>query len=184
MSFSLNITQYEKVKIICESVHSLYTIWRHKVTNESFFVLISRSPFHNRPGLSQSMEWVSQLRHLSIARFLGYVAPRNVPSRQFHFFYKAFSRGSVHNLIYPDPRYPFELSNTQRLIILYGLIAAIATVHGRGLFFGNLTPHIVLLDENYEPHTVNCGFIEIDPTARLNSHPTSLYDSPEENKDS
>jgi hypothetical protein len=72
------------------------------------------------------------------------------------------------------------------LIILIGLLTAIAAFHERGMFVGNIGPRLVLIDDNYEPHTVNCGFIEKDPSY-ANELKDSLtivwYDAPEEVKD-
>jgi hypothetical protein len=188
MAFALNINDYERLAVVCKTVLGLQSTWRHKVTHHEFIVITNRHPVHDALDVIHQMDIVLRFCHTTNSRLVGYSLPRGAHFPLFHCFYESFPSGFLSDFMFRlrgEQSPPPTLTNTQKLVIIYGILAWIVAAHQKGIFFGWLNPKFVLLDDNFEPHVMNCGFLRQDAiySDELKEATSSfLYEAPEDVK--
>lgn len=126
---------------------------------KQYIVTVLSEPFEDSSREQKFTEVLTKLSTIqspTLLPIIGFTAS-NPASGLPTIFYECSSRKPLEPFLKPND----QLSNTEKLIIISGVVAAAQTLEGNGVDVGPLSPESVLLDDAKEPCLFNYGLTEI-----------------------
>jgi serine/threonine protein kinase len=123
------------------------------------------------------IEAITELTHPALLQIVGYSLPTaDDPSAAILTDYIA--RGSLHDIMHlaKQGRAPARWDLTHKLVVIFGVAAALRHLHERSIVHGNLKPSNVFLADNLAPQVSEFGLATIQqPKRTVYTAPESTY---------
>ena len=135
----------------------------------------------NELQINREIKISSQIKHPSIIKFIGYsntdFAGYDIPV----IITEYMKNGSLSEIIQKDTKNKY-LTDTKKLIILYGIASAMNFLHSHSIVHRDLKPGNILMDENFYPKLTDFGLSKSIDQMQISAKifkGTILYSSPE-----
>ena len=162
--FFLNINRFDKGEMIkSESTYKLYQV-KHKETAQIYSakiitIKLNKMSQHEIINLSREINNLSQIKHPSILKFIGY-SLTDFSGKNRPVIVTEYSSNLTISTILEQERKGKKILNwddTQKLINIYGIAVGMKFLHSHSILHRDLTPESIFLDNNLYPKISNFG---------------------------
>ncbi|KAK8897652.1 hypothetical protein M9Y10_015615 [Tritrichomonas musculus] len=120
--------------------------------------------------VSREVNFGAGMNHPSIIKFIGY-SPKNFENEDKPIIITEYCKnGSLYNFIQEQNKYPELLTDTKKLIIIYGIAAGMKYLHSNNILHRDLKPENILLDDRLLPKIADFGLIKMESMNDLSNY--------------